>query len=149
MKNKFLFLFLFLIFFILIFFFLKNTSKSDYFIINDKVLKVDIAFNQKEHELGLSGRKNIPKNYGLLFVFSEPAIYGFWMKDMLFPIDIIWLNADFQIVYFQENVQPVSFPEIFKNTTPALYVLEVSANFIQENNLTLNQKLNFYPKKTL
>jgi uncharacterized membrane protein (UPF0127 family) len=66
---------------------------------------------------------------GLLFVFDEPGLHGIWMKDMRFPIDILWLDDAFQVVDVRKNVAPDSYPTVFKPTKPARYVLEVTAGF--------------------
>jgi len=88
---------------------------------------VSIAETKEEHTRGLSGRENLDASTGLLFIFDQPDRYGFWMPDMYFPIDIIWIDADWRIVDIAESVPPDSYPKVFTPTTPALYVLEVNA----------------------
>jgi len=99
-----------------------------------KVL-VDVADTPALREQGLSGRKSLEKGEGMLFVFDTPGIYSFWMKDMNFPIDIIWINQNKKIVYIKENVTPGSFPQAFASTENAQYVLEVPAGFSARNNV--------------
>ena len=57
-----------------------------------KTLQVDLALTDEEKARGLSGRESLDEDEGMLFVFDVPGNYGFWMKDMNFAIDIIWLN---------------------------------------------------------
>jgi uncharacterized membrane protein (UPF0127 family) len=80
-----------------------------------------------EQEKGLGGRAYIEPNYGMLFVFEKMAIYGFWMKDMLVPIDIIWLSDTGTVVQINASVSPETYPEIFRPTVPVKYVLETAA----------------------
>ena len=92
-------------------------------------LKLEYATTTAERELGLGGRKNIPSDYGMLFVFPVDDYYGFWMNDMLVPIDIFWLDSQGQVVSIQEDVPASSYPDVFYPTAPARYVLETVAGF--------------------
>ena len=58
-----------------------------------QVIQVDIASNESTRQLGLGGRQAMQENQGMWFVFDQSRIYTFWMKDMQFPIDIIWINS--------------------------------------------------------
>lgn len=79
-------------------------------------------------EKGLSGRSALAEGHGLLFVFDEPGSWGIWMKDMNFPIDIVWARQDGTIITIARNVSPDTYPQAFYPATPdALYVLEVNA----------------------
>jgi len=113
-------------------------------VIGAKTLLVDIAGNPCQQELGLSGRKNLKDGTGMLFVFDKVGNYGFWMKDMLFAIDILWIDSDFKIVGAVENVAPETYPNVFGKNYKAKYVLEVSSGFISENNLRVGNKIIFY-----
>lgn len=104
-------------------------------------VKVDLAITAGEQEMGLSGRENLLENTGMLFVFEKEGIYPFWMKDMNFPIDMIWINGGMRVVYIQENATPESYPEIFDPKTNAKYVLEVPAGFSKNNNLKVGDKV--------
>ena len=103
--------------------------------IGDNILNVDLALTQEAQELGLSFRKSLEENKGMLFVFEVPKKYSFWMKDMNFPIDIIWIGIDDRIVYIKENVKPESFPESFAPSKDSKYVLEAASGFSGKNNL--------------
>jgi uncharacterized membrane protein (UPF0127 family) len=61
----------------------------------------------------------------MLFIFDKPGKYGFWMKDMLFSIDMVWVSEDGLVVNVERNVTPESYPKAFINTIDAKYVLEV------------------------
>lgn len=84
----------------------------------------EIVTTSTEQARGLSGRNDIPQNYGMLFVFENKDSYGFWMKDMLTSIDMIWLSDTGIILGITENVAPESFPQAYYPPEPVRYVLE-------------------------
>jgi hypothetical protein len=86
---------------------------------------------------------NLAKNEGMLFVFNHPSQHVFWMKDMNFPIDMIWLDENLKIIYFQKNVLPESYPATFGPDQNSLYVLEVNAGFSDKHNLKIGDSLSF------
>jgi hypothetical protein len=100
-----------------------------------QVLNVDLAITPEAQAEGLSSRGTLDKNEGMLFVFPQPGRYPFWMKDMNFPLDIIWIGEDLKVVYIQKNALPESYPESFTPEKNAKYVLEVSEAFADKNNL--------------
>lgn len=90
-------------------------------------IQVRVANSEKTRELGLSHFKNIPSNQGMLFVFPQMGIYPFWMKNMNFPIDILWIDKNNNIVDRVINIDPSSYPKTFIPKENALYVLEIPA----------------------
>lgn len=92
-------------------------------------LKVAIADTSEERSRGLSGITSLTDSEGMLFIFEEEGIYSFWMKDMVMPIDILWISSDNRVVSIEKSASPDSFPAAFTPTTPAQYVLEVRAGF--------------------
>ncbi len=80
--------------------------------IRDQIIIADMAYTPQTRERGLGGRNGMNINEGMLFVFDEPGVYPFWMKDMKFPIDIIWINDQNEIIGITEAVDPqVGAPE--------------------------------------
>jgi len=114
---------------------------SDTITVNDVVFKIDIADTKTERAKGLSGVKMLSKNEGLLFVFDTPGVYPFWMKDMNFAIDIIWVDENLEIVYIKENATPESFPELFNPKVEALYVLEINAGETSDSKIKIGDNL--------
>src|SRR3989344_4851805 len=138
--------FIFLVlFFGLIFIYGKPHSPSDikYVKIAGQSVKVDLALTPLEQEQGLSGRTELGPNEGMLFVFDTPGKYSFWMKDMLFPIDMIWLAPDSRVVYVKKDARPESYPESFTPNEEAKYVLEVSSGFSERYNLQIVDRAEF------
>lgn len=110
--------------------------------IRNTTIKVEIADTLTSRKQGLSGRTSLGDGRGMLFVYDTPGFYSFWMKDMSFPIDIIWIDESKQIIGITENVSPDTFPETFRPSNPARSVLEVSAgwsdrNFIKTGDLVI------------
>ena len=93
------------------------------------VIEVAIADNQQTRRQGLSHLSALPPESGLFFVFKDSGTHGIWMKDMEFPIDIIWMDEQLQVVYIHQNVSPDSYPESFHPRVPARFALEVEAGF--------------------
>ncbi|MFZ2205189.1 MAG: DUF192 domain-containing protein [Minisyncoccia bacterium] len=113
---------------------IKETN-AQYIKIAGQKLKIDLALNQQTQEQGLSGRNSLREDEGMLFVFEKPSHNLFWMKDMNFPIDMIWINEDLHVVYIKKNAKPESFPESFGPDENTKYVLEVVSGFGDKNNL--------------
>ena len=106
--------------------------------IGENTITTDIADTNIERAQGLSEKGSLPKDHGMLFVFEEAKKYPFWMKDMKFPIDIIWIN-DGGVVDITLHANPEIYNNssltIYKPKEPAQYVLEVNANYTLENNI--------------
>ena len=90
---------------------------------------VALARTSAERTQGLSGITNLRGTEGMFFVFEEDGRHGFWMKDMLFPIDILWLSFEGRVVHIERMVQPSSYPEALVSPVSARYVLEVPSGF--------------------
>lgn len=76
--------------------------------INGKIINVEIADTVEKRTKGLSGRQSLPENQGMLFVFATPDYYSFWMKDMNFGLDFIWIRGN-EVVEITENVSPEDY----------------------------------------
>lgn len=147
-------------FFLFLFFLVANkpnfwtsdiqNQKIQYIKIAGKILKIELALTPEAQEKGLSGRKELKENEGMLFVFNHIGQYSFWMKDMNFALDIIWLapsesgdKNDLRVVYIKKNALPESYPETFTPNQNAKYVLEVLSGFSEKNNLKVGDKVEF------
>lgn len=112
-------------------------------LISGHTFTIQKAVIEADRNKGLSGKKCIPENQAMLFVFDKPDTYGFWMKDMNFPIDMLWLDADKKVVFIQKNATPESYPKVFKPKEKSLYVLEVASGTADKLNVTVGTRLNF------
>lgn len=99
-------------------------------------ITVEIADNSEERSKGLMFRESIPHNTGMLFVFENEGLYSFWMKNVEFNLDMIWMDSNGEVVHIEENVPTCT--EICPSYTSlrrASYVLEVNAGYVNEINL--------------
>lgn len=119
-----------------------ETGKAN-LIINNVELKVEIADNHNERARGLSGRDYLASDNGMFFIFEKPGRYSFWMKEMNFPIDIIWVGEDLIIKEITENILPDTYPKSFYPAEDIKYVLETNAGFTGKNKILPGQKLIF------
>ncbi|MBU1179932.1 DUF192 domain-containing protein [Patescibacteria group bacterium] len=117
-------------------------TKKGEVLINQKVFKVEVLKKEWELKKGLSGRSSLAESKGLLFAFPNPDKYGFWMKGMKFPIDIIWID-DGKIVDIKQSA-PVPLTQNYETYTPAAparYVLEINAGLSEEYGLKVGDSV--------
>lgn len=99
-------------------------------------ITAELALTPAQWQRGLSGRKELKSDQGMLFVFPEPSYQSFWMKDMKFSIDIIWIDENFQIVGIEKNLPPCGETcPTYESPLPVKYVLEVKAGFSEREKL--------------
>jgi uncharacterized membrane protein (UPF0127 family) len=114
----------------------KNISSSQSVVkIGNTEVQVEVAVTPEAQEQGLSGRPGLKDKEGMLFVFDAPAKHYFWMKDMNFPIDMIFLDSNSKVVYIKKNAQPESYPDTFGGELDSKYVLEVVSGFSDIHNI--------------
>ena len=108
-------------------------------------IPVEVADTLKKRRLGLGKRTSLKKGWGMLFVFEKRKPHRFWMKDMQFPLDIIWLD-NHRIVHIIHNAKPVNSrdePEIMTSPVPVNFVLEIAAGRAAKLRLKTEQRLKF------
>lgn len=106
-------------------------------------INLEVADTPTEREIGLSGRKFIADNQGMLFTFEQPGTYCFWMKDTLVPLDIIWLDVSRRVTDVKYNAQPGSYPESYCPDEPASSVIELSAGMVERHLIAPGQVLDY------
>lgn len=153
MKNSRLIVVVLLILGLLGFFAIKHqtTSSACGPYRNDKTVqistikfKAEVADTSNQQQQGLGGRPCILPNQAMLFEFAKPSHYSFWMKDMKFPIDIIWIGPDHKVAGLEVDVKPSTYPDRFVNKDRlAQYVLEIQANRSKDLNIRLGTPVNF------
>ncbi len=121
-------------------------SKQEYethpqLIVKGKIFQLEIADTPAKQELGLSYRPSLPDDHAMIFVFPKAGAWPFWMKDMNFLIDMIWLDPTFKVVFSKKEALPDSYPTLYSSPTPALYVLETNAGFMDEFKIATGTKL--------
>lgn len=90
---------------------------------------------------GLSGRADLPADTGMIFVYTEEAERCFWMKDMRFNIDIIWVSAEKRVTRIVGNLSPGTYPKSF--CADARYVIELDAGEAARGGLRRGDALDF------
>ena len=109
-------------------------------------LNADIPTTSELMAKGLAVKNQLKENEAMLFVFEESAKRSFWMKDMKFPIDIIWLDSDGNVVHIEQNLQPCVSVLICTSYSPNIesqYVLETVAGFTQRHNVSVGTDIDF------
>jgi len=123
----------------------QSSKKSPTAKINNYAFKLYIAKTLKEKEVGLSKYKKLSRDIGMLFSFDKSAYYSFWMKQMKFPIDIIYIR-DGKIVTIYKNIDPPKSENeslsIYKPNEPSDMVLEINAGLCDKYKLKVGDKVN-------
>lgn len=107
-------------------------------------VRAEIADTKLKRAEGLMLKKALPRGKGMFFIFPKEGKYSFWMKNMKFPIDIIWIDRQKQVVSMFANAQPCKnncvsvYPE-----KPAMYVLEVPAGSIERYTIQEGDRVTF------
>ena len=91
--------------------------------IGNKSYQVSLAETEEEQMKGLQGVHTLPEDEGVLFVFEEPGEVGFWMKDTLIPLDIIYINDDDEVIAVEQGIPG---DETILEHSDVKYVLEVN-----------------------
>lgn len=111
-------------------------------------IKAELAITEAQRAKGLMFRETLGENEGMLFVFPKEAVHSFWMANTKIPLDIIWINSDFEIVYISENTPPCqetgqlkSLCTVYKPDKKAKYVLEVNAGYVKNHNIQIKQSV--------
>lgn len=103
-----------------------------------------IANTDALRQKGLSGTPALRNNQAMLFDFESEGRWGIWMKDMNYPIDIIWLDDEKAVVYIVRNAPPATEnPITYTPKQDARYVLEIMAGAAQSNNIRVGEKAVF------
>jgi len=103
---------------------------------------VEIADEPAEHSEGLMNREKLDENSGMLFVFSEPRVLSFWMKNTLIPLDILYFDEEGEFVSVQ-TMDPCEHDpcKTYPSARPAKYALEVNAGFVEKYGIDAGWKI--------
>jgi uncharacterized protein len=111
--------------------------------INQTVFRVDIVDKIQEQRIGLSGRDNLAQDQGMLFLFPDKHIRNFWMPNMNFAIDLLWID-DNTIIGYEQNMLPATPDSIitYKSPQPVDKVLEIPTGSINKFDFNIGDKVN-------
>jgi len=106
------------------------------------VFRVEVALTPEEHARGLMYRTRLAADAGMVFVFQEPEIQRFWMKNTLIPLDMIFIGADNRIVGVVENAAPETEDER-RVGAPSQYVLEIGGGLAARLGIHAGERVDF------
>ena len=105
-------------------------------------LTIELATTPEARSCGLSLRDSLPANRGMLFVYAEPEILTFWMKNTRMPLSIAFIDTAGRVVSIQK-MNPFPTTTVYESPVPALYALEVNQGWFEENGVGVSDVLNF------
>ena len=105
-------------------------------------LTIELATTPEARTCGLSLRDSLPANRGMLFVYAEPEILTFWMKNTRMPLSIAFIDTAGRIVSIQK-MNPFPITTIYASPVPALYALEVNQGWFEENGVGVGDVVEF------
>ena len=105
-------------------------------------VKVQIARTPEERATGFMYRDKLEKGTGMLFIFEEPAVQSFWMKNTLLPLDMFFISSSLEIVGIVENAEPLTL-DPRRVEEKSQYVLEVNGGFSSKYGISKGMKVNF------
>ena len=115
----------------------------------DKCFNVDLAITLEEKIKGLMHRKNMKGDEGMLFIHEDENTRGFWMKNVNFPLDIIWMDKDKKVVFINKNT-PICLGDpcpVVKPDVKAKYVLELKGGISDDIGLKIGDELILYKQE--
>jgi hypothetical protein len=108
------------------------------------VVHVEVADTDAARQRGLMFRESMADNAGMVFVFAEPAVHPFWMKNTLIPLDMIWVDTRYKVVAIKEAVPCKADPcPNYDPGTEAAYVVELNRGMAKRHGLTVGTTLTF------
>ena len=125
------------------YFFWRNNAalkiEPDQIVIRGHIFKIETVVSESAKEKGLGGRQSICADCGMLFVFDKPGKYGFWMKDMQFALDLLWLK-DGRVIFLKKNIAP-SFMQTMLPAEKADRVLELNAGTVDKLGIAVGDQI--------
>lgn len=118
--------------------------------VGDAAFKVEVADDPAERAQGLSGRAGLTDDGGMLFVYQDPVVPGFWMRQMRFALDFVWIGQNCEVVDVTPNVPPPgartseSELTLYHPAAPVLYNLEVNAGTAERHGIEVGDAVRFH-----
>ncbi|MDH5405872.1 MAG: DUF192 domain-containing protein [Candidatus Aminicenantes bacterium] len=123
--------------------FTQEKALAQVFFPSGTEVRAELAITPAERATGLMFREGLLPGEGMLFIFEEADFHSFWMFNMKFSIDIIWLSPEKSIVHIEHSVPPCAEEPCptYEPMQKALYVIEVPAGFAKKESLRLGMKV--------
>ena len=112
--------------------------RTGYICFDNSCVAVEIPTTQEEIRRGLMNRAILPEENGMLFIFDRGRVHKLWMKNMLIPIDVIWLDDEGIIVHIDKNVIPCdTYCEPFGQEQYTKFALELNGGYTDRHNINV------------
>ena len=121
----------------------KYSKKQGRVCFKDNCFNVELALTPQDKNQGLMFRESLELDKGMLFIYEKSGKYSFWMKNVLFPLDIIWIDENKEVVFISENILPCKSdpcPSV-KPDKEAKYVLEINGGLSEKIGLAVGDRL--------
>ncbi len=111
----------------------------------DVCFKTEVMSTPAQREQGLMFRETLPEKQALLFEFEANGRFAFWMKNVKFPIDMIWIDENKTIVHIEANVPPCQKDpcQVYVPAVYARYVLEIPAGAAKDADMQPGGQFSF------
>lgn len=109
--------------------------------IGGKLIEVELADTPELRKKGLQGRKSLPGDNGMLFVFPVSQQLSFWSKDTFIPLSVAFIDDEGKIVEIV-SLQPESTQSVV-SSQPSRYALEMNSGWFKENGIGIGDRLRF------
>jgi uncharacterized protein len=124
------------------------TKPTNYVVtIGNTTVHAEVANTPAERETGLMNRTALNENAGMLFVFETQQQQSFWMKNMRFPLDIVFITADMRVLEIYQSVPPCTGDPcpLYTSSAPIKYALEVNSGFSERNGIASGNVVRITP----
>ena len=147
-KTKLFLTILVIVLLILVGFALYKNKQNDVKVVcieSKKCFNVESVSTPDKMQLGLGNRDSLNQESGMLFIFPQDVYTGFWMKDMRFPIDLLWIDSTMKVVGIEKNMQPCteSSCPTFDSKVKIRYVLEINSGLADKLGLKEKDTVSF------
>ncbi len=118
-------------------------SSEPYVTLKGHKIQVEVVTTLEKQALGLMYRTEMAADNGMLFVYKQPAMMSFWMKNTRIPLDILYFDQNLKLINISASTPPCITPNCpaYPSTAPAQYVLEINAGLAAQWQLEKNEKL--------
>lgn len=104
--------------------------------------KIEIADSPYERQTGLMYRDKLEKQHGMLFVFENSELRGFYMKNTLIPLDLIFIDEYYEIIHIHSKATPYETASI-SSQLPAKYVFEINGGLSEQIGIQKGMKIKY------
>lgn len=111
--------------------------------LGDGVFRAVVADTDVARQKGLGDTDALAANEAMLLVFDRDEQWSIWMKDVEYPIDVIWLDSQKRVVHIVKNMPPDSYPTSYAPKKPARYVVELAAGSVDSKSITIGTLARF------